>query len=131
MYAAGDAARPFNPATGAHERTEHWDAAARGGAQVARAILGTEPMPTAEPSFWTDQYGLRIQLVGDARDADEVRIDGDPESRDFTALMVRDGKPVAGMAVNRPRAIPTLRREIETATTDTEGSDDEVLASNR
>ena len=117
VYAAGDAARPFNPATGDHERSEHWEAAARQGAQVARAIIGLEPTTPALPSFWTDQYGLRVQLVGDAREADQIEIDGDPDARDFTALMIRGGTPIAGMAVGRPRALPALREQIETATT--------------
>ena len=131
VFAAGDSARIFNPVTGVHERSEQWEAATRQGAQVARAIVGDDPLPPALPSFWTDQYGLRIQLVGDAREADELRIEGDPEARDFEALMVRDGTPVAGMAVGRPRAIPGLRKQIELATTDVERSDDEVPAANR
>lgn len=131
VYAAGDAARIFNPVTGAHERSEHWEAAARQGAQVARAILGLDPAPPAMPSFWTDQYGLRIQIVGDAREADEIVIDGDPQTRDFEALMLRDGTPVAGMAVGRPRALPRLRRQIEAATAEVERSDDEVRTANR
>ncbi len=131
VYAAGDAARVLNPVTGAHERSEHWEAATRQGAQVARTILGIDPAPAALPSFWTDQYGLRVQLVGDAREADEIRTDGDPDERDFEALMLRDGTPVAGMAVGRPRALPRLRRQIETATTDFERSDDEVRSASR
>jgi 3-phenylpropionate/trans-cinnamate dioxygenase ferredoxin reductase subunit len=126
VYAAGDAARPFNPASGNHERSEHWEAAARQGAQVARAIAGLEPTHPVLPSFWTDQYGLRIQLVGDAREADEIKIDGDPDARDFAALMVCDGTPVAGMAVGRPRAVPALRRQIESATINSERSGDEI-----
>ena len=116
---------------GAHERSEHWEAATRQGAQVARAILGLDPAPPAMPSFWTDQYGLRIQIVGDAREADEIVIDGDPQTRDFEALMLRDGTPVAGMAVGRPRALPGLRRQIEAATAEVERSDDEVRTANR
>ena len=130
VYAAGDAARPFNPVTRNYERSEHWEAATRQAAQVARAILGLDPQPPSLPSFWTDQYGVRIQLVGDARESDELEIDGDPEARDFTALMVRDGTPVAAMAVGRPRAIPALRRQIETATT-RERSGHEVRAADR
>ena len=103
VYAAGDSARQLNSVTGAHERSEQWEAASRQGAQVARAILGLDPLPLALPSFWTDQYGLRVQLIGDAREADRIEIDGDPDKRDFSALMWREGTPVAGMAVARPR----------------------------
>ncbi len=131
VYAAGDAARPLNPATGNHERSEHWEAAARQGTQVARAIVGLEPTKPALPSFWTDQYGLRVQLVGDAREADQIEIDGDPDARDFTALMIRDGTPIAGMAVGRPRAVPALRERIQQANTSAERSEDEVRTAGR
>ncbi len=131
VFAAGDSARQLNPVTGAYERSEHWEAAARQGAQVARTILGLDPMPAALPSFWTDQYGLRVQLVGDAREADEVRIDGNPEARDFSAMILREGVPIAGLAVGRPRAIPGLRKQIEAQRADPERSENEIPASNR
>ncbi len=128
VYAAGDAARAFDPELGEYVRSEHWEAAARQGAQVARAILAQDPLPPALPSFWTDQYGLRIQTVGDTSRAGELAFDGDPGSRDFSVLMLREGVPVAGMAVGRPRAIPALRREINAVADDLERSEDEVLA---
>ncbi|HET9678162.1 MAG TPA: hypothetical protein VFP21_11740, partial [Solirubrobacterales bacterium] len=45
--------------------------------------------------------------------ADSVRLEGDPKARDFEAVFVREGVPVAGLAVSRPRAIPALRKQIE------------------
>ncbi len=131
VYAAGDAARPLSALTGAHERSEQWEAAARGGTQVARAIAGADPLPPALPSFWTDQYGLRAQLVGDARGADQVQISGDPRARDFEAQMLRDGAPVAGMAIGRPRAIPAMRARIESAMPAIERSSDAIPATSR
>ncbi|MGN6664736.1 MAG: NAD(P)/FAD-dependent oxidoreductase [Solirubrobacterales bacterium] len=113
VYAAGDASIPFEPRFGEHERTEHWDAAAWQGAAVARAITGEYPGTPPLPSFWSDQYGHRIQYVGHARRADAVVIDGDPASREFEALFTRGGVPVAGLTVDRPRSIPVLRKQIE------------------
>jgi len=131
VYAAGDAARTFNPATRAYERGEQWEAAARQGAQVARAILGLPRAPAALPSFWTDQYGLRIQLIGDARGADEVRIDGDPAGRDFEALILRAGTPVAGLGVGRPRALARLRTQLELTPGRIERSDNDIPTPSR
>jgi 3-phenylpropionate/trans-cinnamate dioxygenase ferredoxin reductase component len=130
VFAAGDAARVFNPVSGRHERSEHWEAAARQGAQVARAIIGLDPLPPALPSFWTDQFGHRVQLVGDASDGDEVAISGDPAANEFTALVSRDGIPVAGLTVNQPRSIPGLRQQIEAATADEERIPSEISAAN-
>jgi NADPH-dependent 2,4-dienoyl-CoA reductase/sulfur reductase-like enzyme len=113
VFAAGDASIPFDPRFGVHARTEHWDAAAWQGAAVAGAMLGEYPGTPPLPSFWSDQYGLRIQYVGHAHHADGVVIDGDPSGRDFEAVFSRAGAPVAALAVGRPRAIPALRKRIE------------------
>ncbi len=113
VFAAGDASIPFDPRFRAHARTEHWDAAAWQGAAAAKAMLGEDPGTPPLPSFWSDQYGVRIQSVGHPHLADSVLVEGDPASRDFEAVFVREGKPVAGLAVGRPRAIPILRKRIE------------------
>jgi NADPH-dependent 2,4-dienoyl-CoA reductase/sulfur reductase-like enzyme len=113
VFAAGDVCRAFDPRRGLHSRTEHWDAAARQGAATALAMLGHNPPAPALPSFWSDQYGLRIQYVGHAEDADSVRVDGDPDDSDFSVLYTRNDRPVAALTVGRPRELIALRRLIE------------------
>jgi NADPH-dependent 2,4-dienoyl-CoA reductase/sulfur reductase-like enzyme len=113
VFAAGDASVPFDRRFGVHARTEHWDAAAWQGAAAARAMLGEQPGTPPLPSFWSDQYGLRVQYVGHAHHADAVLLEGDPGGRDFEAVFSRGGVPVAGLAVGRPRSIPALRKLIE------------------
>jgi NADPH-dependent 2,4-dienoyl-CoA reductase/sulfur reductase-like enzyme len=113
VFAAGDASVPFDPRFGNHARTEHWDAAAWQGAAAARAMLGEYPGTPPLPSFWSDQYGLRIQYVGHAHHSDAVVVEGDPGERDFEATFTRSGAPVAGLTVGRPRAIPALKKRIE------------------
>jgi NADPH-dependent 2,4-dienoyl-CoA reductase/sulfur reductase-like enzyme len=113
VFAAGDASVPFDPRFGCHTRTEHWDAAAWQGAAVAQAMLGDYPGTPPLPSFWSDQYGLRIQYVGHAHRADAVVVEGDPDERNFEAIFTRGGAPVAGLTVDRPRSIPGLKKRIE------------------
>jgi NADPH-dependent 2,4-dienoyl-CoA reductase/sulfur reductase-like enzyme len=113
IFAAGDACLAFDPRFGVHARTEHWDAAAWQGSAAARAILGEYPGTPPLPSFWSDQYGLRIQYVGHAQHADAVIVSGDPDARDFEAIFTQAGAAVGGLAVGRPRAIPRLRRQID------------------
>jgi 3-phenylpropionate/trans-cinnamate dioxygenase ferredoxin reductase component len=113
VFAAGDASIPFDPRFGVHARTEHWDAAAWQGTAAAKAMLGEEPGAPPLPSFWSDQYGVRIQSVGHPHLADGVTLDGDPAARDFEAVYLRAGSPVAGLTVSRPRSIPALRKRIE------------------
>jgi NADPH-dependent 2,4-dienoyl-CoA reductase/sulfur reductase-like enzyme len=113
VFAAGDASVPFDPRVGAHARMEHWDAAAWQGAAAARAMLGEYPGTPPLPSFWSDQYGLRIQYVGHAHLADAVLVEGDPRGRDFEAVFTRSGIPIAGLAIARPRSIPELKKRID------------------
>ena len=113
VFAAGDASVPFDPRFGSHARTEHWDAAAWQGAAAAKAMLGEYPGTPPLPSFWSDQYGLRIQYVGHAHHSDAVVVEGDPDERDFEAVFTRSGVAVAGLTVDRPRAIPALKKRIE------------------
>ncbi|HEU4599944.1 MAG TPA: FAD-dependent oxidoreductase [Solirubrobacterales bacterium] len=115
VFGAGDATVPHDPRFGGHARTEHWDAAAWQGRAAARAMLGEEPATPPLPSFWSDQYGLRVQCVGHPHHGDAVVVDGDLAGRDFEVTFLRRGAPVAGLAVGRPRAIPALRKQIEAA----------------
>jgi 3-phenylpropionate/trans-cinnamate dioxygenase ferredoxin reductase component len=112
VYAAGDAARPFEPAVGGHVRSEHWEAAAASGAAAADGMLGLSPAARPPSSFWSDQYGVRIQYLGHAQLADSVGIDGDLTARDFTAIFTRRGRPVAALIAGRPRALPKIRHLI-------------------
>jgi len=75
-------------------------------------MLGRPAAPAPPPSFWSDQYGTRIQQVGHTATADAVAIEGDPAARDFAAIYTRSGRPVAALLVGRPHALPEARRLI-------------------
>ncbi|HUO71797.1 MAG TPA: FAD-dependent oxidoreductase [Solirubrobacteraceae bacterium] len=113
VFAAGDAAATFDPMVGSHVPGSHWEAAGRQGARAARAMLGLEPGSVPRTSFWTDQYGIRIQYLGHARLADSVTIDSEPGELGFTATFTRAGRAVAALLVDRPRALPAARKLIE------------------
>jgi NADPH-dependent 2,4-dienoyl-CoA reductase/sulfur reductase-like enzyme len=109
VYAAGDAAAFFDAFLGRHALSGHWESAGRQGAVVANAIMDRELPTPAVSSFWSDQYGTRIQYLGHAQLADRVTLDGDPGARDFTAVYTRRGEPVAALVVGRPQALADLR----------------------
>jgi len=102
VFAAGDAALGH-----------HWEAAVAHAVAAAHGMLGLDPPAHPRPSFWSDQYGIRIQFAGDARGADAVELDGDPDARDFTALFLREGVVRAGLLVGRPRSLPALRDQLD------------------
>ena len=109
VWAAGDAAAFHDRFLDRHALSGHWEAAGRQGAAVAGAIAGRPPAPPALSSFWSDQYGTRIQYLGHAQLADAVELDGDPAARDFTALYTRAGEPVGALIVGRPKALAEMR----------------------
>ena len=112
VYAAGDAACYPGPHPEQRIPTQHWEAAARQGATVARSLLGQEPLPSPPSMFWSDQHGRRIQLVGHSPDGCEVEFDGDPAASDFIAWLTHTELPPAAMLVNRPDALPQARARI-------------------
>lgn len=120
VLAAGDAARPPHPVTGAPTRSEHWEAAARSGAAAARTIVGVPHPPEPPPSFWSDQHGVRLHLVGDPRRADAVTTDGDPETDTYISTYWRAGRPAAVLLVGCPAELPAARRRVATGIPDPE-----------
>ncbi len=112
VFAAGDAAATFDPRLGRHVPGSHWEQAVRQGMRAAESMLGAAARPAPVTSFWTDQYGVRVQYLGHARLADAVSFDGDPSTRDFQATFHRAGRPVAALLVGRPQSLPAARRLI-------------------
>jgi 3-phenylpropionate/trans-cinnamate dioxygenase ferredoxin reductase subunit len=112
VYAVGDVAAVYDRFLERHVLAGHWESAARGGVQVATTIVGHDPAPTPLSSFWSDQYGMRIQYLGHAELADSVSVDGDPQARDFVAHYTRGGELVGALIVGRPRAVGEIRERL-------------------
>ena len=91
---AVDARRPHGRPARLRRRRRHRRPAlgARGAARRRRRALDPRPAGAAAPpaSFWSDQYGVRIHLVGEAA-APTSRSTARPEARDFTAVLRRHG----------------------------------------
>jgi len=87
VVAAGDAARYPHPLLfGASRRIEHWTVATDSGkyaaAALARSLAGDQTESggfAAVPTFWSDQYELRIQSFGVAGLPDVRILEGDLE----------------------------------------------------
>lgn len=103
IYAAGDVARHHHPVFGAHVRVEHWLNAIEQGGAAARSMLGTGA-PYAELHwFWSDQYDANLQYAGHHRDWDELVVRGSLEERRFVGFYLKDGVPLAAVALNMGR----------------------------
>jgi 3-phenylpropionate/trans-cinnamate dioxygenase ferredoxin reductase subunit len=68
---------------------------------AAASICGTTVTPATAPWFWSDQYKLKLQMVGLSDGYDEVVLRGDPSTESFIALYLKGGEVIAADAVNR------------------------------
>jgi 3-phenylpropionate/trans-cinnamate dioxygenase ferredoxin reductase subunit len=115
VVAAGDVARWPNPLAGGESvRLEHWtNASEQGVAAAARVLAGDGPgEPFASvPFVWSDQYDVKIQVVGHVRGDDTVEVvDGSLDERRFVAIFGRDGRLTGAVGFSRPRLLMQYRR---------------------
>lgn len=103
IYAAGDCASHLNRQYGRHLRLESVDNAFEQGTTVALNLLGTPTAHDKVPWFWSDQYDLKLIIVGVAYAYDRVILRGDPAARSFSVCYLRGGELVAMDTINSPK----------------------------
>ncbi|MFD9722040.1 NAD(P)/FAD-dependent oxidoreductase [Streptomyces sp. NPDC059076] len=116
ILAAGDVTNQPHPLLTARGRIEHWDNAQRQGA-VAGAVMAGAPRPhTALPYFYSEQFGMTLQMYGRPCPDDEfvLRRD-DPAATDggFLGFWTRRNTLVAAAGMNRPGDLRAARVLIE------------------
>ena len=102
VFAIGDCALHANRyANGAQIRLESVQNANDQAAVAATVIRAGEGAPyDAVPWFWSDQYDLKLQTVGLSIGHDRAVLRGDPASRSFSVIYLREGRVVALDCVN-------------------------------
>jgi len=96
VYAIGDCAAHANSyADNAVIRLESVQNANDMANTVARAIMGEKEPYHALPWFWSNQYDLKLQTAGLNLGFDAAITRGDPESRKFTVVYMKEGRPIA------------------------------------
>lgn len=80
---------------------------------AAFALLGKERPFTAAPWFWSDQYDIKLQMIGLTVGFDQAVLRGKPEERKFSAFYYRDGKLLAIDSINQPADHMAGRRLFE------------------
>lgn len=82
-------------------------------ARIVAAILCGQPAPAeAVPWFWSDQYDLKLQMVGLSHDYDTFVLRGNPTARAFLAFYFKNGRIIAADAVNSPAAFLFAKRVV-------------------
>jgi 3-phenylpropionate/trans-cinnamate dioxygenase ferredoxin reductase subunit len=97
---------------------EHWTNAAEQGVAAAKRLVAdlanapSSPFASV-PYVWSDQYDVKIQVLGQLRGDDEiVVVEGTTEERRFLALAGRGGRLVGAVGFNRPRSLMQVNRRI-------------------
>lgn len=60
------------------------------------------------PFFWTNHYGKGFQYCGNAREWDEIHIDGEPRTNKFIAYYIKNNKVMAAAAQGRNKDLLTV-----------------------
>ena len=103
IYAAGDCTNHPNPILGRRLRLESVPNAMDQARTASSNMLGTDKTYAAIPWFWSDQYELKLQMVGFSSDGDTQVVRGDKEANQFAVFYLNEGAVVAVDAVNSPR----------------------------
>ncbi|OBK85753.1 NAD(P)/FAD-dependent oxidoreductase [Mycobacterium sp. 1165178.9] len=114
VWALGDVAS-WRDATGHQGRVEHWSNVADQARVVEPALLGRDvPSVVVVPYFWSDQYDVKIQCLGEPEAGDIVHIVED-DGRKFLAYYERDGALVGVVGGGMPGKVMKVRAKIAAA----------------
>jgi len=114
-WALGDVASWRDP-TGHQVRVEHWSNVADQARVVVPAMLGQDvPSAVVVPYFWSDQYDVKIQCLGEPEATDIVHLVED-DGRKFLAYYERDGVVVGVVGGGMPGKVMKVRAKIAAAT---------------
>jgi 3-phenylpropionate/trans-cinnamate dioxygenase ferredoxin reductase subunit len=102
IHAIGDCAEFPHPMAQGLVWLESVQNAIDQGKTVADAIMGEAKPYTAVPWFWSDQYDVKLQIVGLTLDYDDTVTLGDVGASRFSVLYFRNGALIGIDSVNKP-----------------------------
>lgn len=111
VWALGDVASWQDP-TGHQVRVEHWSNVAEQARVVVPSMLGRDtPTNAVVPYFWSDQYDVKIQCLGEPHGTDIVHLVED-DGRRFLAFYERDGVVAGVVGGGMPGKVMKSRAKI-------------------
>ncbi|MGH8130061.1 MAG: NAD(P)/FAD-dependent oxidoreductase [Steroidobacteraceae bacterium] len=112
IYAVGDCCSHPSARYGRRIRLESVDNAFEQAKTAAANICGKQTVHDKTPWFWSDQYELKLQIVGLSQCYDRIVLRGDLASRSFSCCYLRDGELIALDAVNHGKDFMVARKLI-------------------
>lgn len=120
IVAAGDCTAT-RLADGRLRRLESVQNAVEQGKAAAAALMGREKPFLAAPWFWSDQYDVKLQMVGQSAGHDSVVVRGSVAEAKFTAFYYREGRLIGMDSANRAQDHMAGRKLLEKGITPTPG----------
>ena len=110
VYAVGDCTCGENEFYGRAVHVESVPNATEQARVLAAVLTGKAVRHDAVPWFWSDQYDLKLQMVGLSAGHDDVVLRGDQQTSSFITFYLREGVLISADAVNRPQDFMVARR---------------------
>lgn len=123
VWAVGDVAAWFESEVGDHLRHEHWNSAVDQASIVANDIAGTAAGTIPVPYFWSDQFGLKVQVLGEPTKGDAtVQLHGEGldggEVKGTVIGHLRGGRLIAVTGFGAARFVARYRLPIHEGATE-------------
>lgn len=113
VFVVGDVARWHHRVLGESVRLENRTNATEQATAVASVILGERKPYVPVPYFWTDQFGVKVQVYGQLpADASVEIVEGDVASDRFVAAYRRKGDLVGVLGWSMPKQARLHSREL-------------------
>lgn len=112
IVAAGDCTVRRSP-DGSTIRLESVQNAVEQAKSAAAALMGKERPFTATPWFWSDQYGVKLQMVGTTAGSDVHVVRGDPTEGGFAVYHWHAGRLSGVETIDRPQEHMAARKLLD------------------
>ncbi|MCL4159268.1 UNVERIFIED_CONTAM: hypothetical protein GTU68_007469 [Idotea baltica] len=120
IFSIGDCANHYNFFLQKRIRLESVQNAVDQAKTVAKFICGNAQPYHSVPWFWTNQYALKLQMVGFNIDFDKYLIRGDVETRKFSVVYFKGNKLIGVDSLNKAADHLAARKLIQAGITPSE-----------
>ncbi|MES3021817.1 MAG: FAD-dependent oxidoreductase [Pseudomonadota bacterium] len=110
IFAIGDCSSHPSQVYGRRIRLESVPNALEQARCVASVVCGAPKPYVSVPWFWSDQYDLKLQMVGLSQGYDQVVLRGDPANKSFAVFYLREGAVISADCINRPLEFVPLKK---------------------
>ena len=110
IFAIGDAANRYDESRKSSLRLESWANALHSAEAVAKVILNRDSSPEEIPWFWSDQFDVKIQMLGVPNKWTTPILRGDLQEDCSAIFFEEEGVLTATITINQPRTMQIAKR---------------------